>query len=232
MATYESIVRNLDTLTSSRRRILIKVLIISTISLRLSIPNNPPDTKTLDTRWLLARTIENLCVRNLYSEETLNVNEHPSEYAFQSEFAILFKNILSHVYPSLRYRVLVEAKEYVESDIRRQRLDLLIRDGSTLPTYGFELVVSASKTKFKNDIKRSQHYGKIHNCIMFMVNLCPNPILGSYFGESDEQFEDNDEDEKVEEYEEYEEYERVTVNPHVLQQNIVYSTVKTPEIEK
>jgi hypothetical protein len=39
---------------------------------------------------------------------------------------------------------------------------------------------------------------------MFMVNLCPKPTLGSYFGENDEQFEDNDEDEKAEEYEEYE----------------------------
>ncbi|GES81921.1 P-loop containing nucleoside triphosphate hydrolase protein [Rhizophagus clarus] len=251
MATYESIVRNLDTLTFSRRCILIKVLrfgtcqidlsnddakfllaegmifakrelpngfweieiaapilrslIISIIVLRLSIPNNPPNTKRLDPRWLLARTIENLCVRNLYSEETLNVNE----YAFQSEFAIVFKNVLGHAYADLRYRVLVEAKEYVEGDTRRQRLDLLIRDGYELPAFGFELVVSASKTNFKNNLKRSQRYGKIHNCIMFMVNLCPKPTLGSYFGENDDQVEDNDEDEKAEEYEEHEEHEEI-----------------------
>src|SRR4051812_3094606 len=133
-------------------------------------------------------SIQNLCVRNLYSEQTLNANEHPSEYAFQSEFAIVFRNILSHVYSSLRYRVLVEAKEHVKDDTRRQRLDLLIRDGDKLPAYGFELVVSASKKSFKNHIKRSQSYGKVHNCTMFMVNLCPKPTLGSYFGENDEQF--------------------------------------------
>ncbi|RGB22978.1 hypothetical protein C1646_677445 [Rhizophagus diaphanus] len=259
MATYQSIVRCIDTLSYSHRSILIKVLrfgtcaidisdesakfllaegmifakqelkngnwrteiaapilrslIISTIALQLSIPNNPPDINTLDPRWLLERTIENLCIRNLYSEETLNANEHPSEYAFQSEFSIVFKNILGKVYESLRYRVLVEAKEYEEGDTRRQRLDLLIRDGSELPSYGFELVVSASKANFKNHLKRSQHYGKIHNCTMFMVNLCPKPTLSSYFGENDEQFEDNDEDEKVEEYEEYEEHKEIAVNP-------------------
>jgi hypothetical protein len=51
---------------------------------------------------------------------------------------------------------------------------------------------------------------------MFMVNLCPKPTLGSYFGEDDEQFEDNDEDEEAEEYEEYEEHEEIgeiVVNP-------------------
>ena len=48
---------------------------------------------------------------------------------------------------------------------------------------------------------------------MFMVNLCPKPTLGSYFGENDEQFEDNDEDEKAEEYEEIEEIEEIAVNP-------------------
>ncbi|CAB4420631.1 unnamed protein product [Rhizophagus irregularis] len=231
MATYGSIVRNLDNLTHKHRSLLIKALrfgtlqtdinkkdakfllaeglifakrelpngnwqieiaapilrslIISTITLQISIPNNPPDITTLDPRWLLGRTIENLCIRNLYSGKTLNVNEHPSE-------------------------VLVEAKEYEEGDTRRQRLDLLVRDGSELPSYGFELVVSASKTNFKNHLKHSQHYGKIHNCTMFMVNLCPKPTLGSYFGENDEQFEDNDEDEKAEEYEEIEE---IAVNP-------------------
>jgi hypothetical protein len=93
----------------------------------------------------------------------------------------------------------------MEDDTRHQRLDILIRDGYELPTYGFELVISASKTNFKNHLKRSQHYRKIHNCTMFMVNLCPKPILGSYFGENDEQF---DEDEKAEKYEEYEEYKK------------------------
>ena len=38
---------------------ILRSLIISTIVLPdLSIPNDPPDTTTLDPRWFLARTIE------------------------------------------------------------------------------------------------------------------------------------------------------------------------------
>jgi hypothetical protein len=154
---------------------------------------------------------QNLCVRNLYSEQTLNANKRPSEYAFQSEFAIIFKNILEKVYSAKlpQYKVLVEAKEHVKGGTRRQRLDLLIRDGNTLPAYGFELVVSASKENFKNHIKRSQHYGKIHKCTMFMVNLCHKHTLSSYFGENDEQFKDDDDDEN--EYDDEDEYEGVSL---------------------
>ncbi|GBB85505.1 hypothetical protein RclHR1_01200019 [Rhizophagus clarus] len=134
---------------------------------------------------------QNLCVHNLYSEQTLNANKRPSEYAFQSEFAIIFKNILGKVYSAKlpQYKVLVEAKEHVKGGTRRQ----------------------PSNENFKNHIKRSQHYGKIYKCTMFMVNLCPKPILSSYFGENDEQFEDDDDDEYDDDDED--EYERVSLTP-------------------
>jgi hypothetical protein len=55
---------------------------------------------------------------------------------------------------------LVEAKNHVENDTRCQRLDLLIHDGTDLPKYGFEFVISASKTNFKNHINTDQNKEK------------------------------------------------------------------------
>ncbi|KAF9407339.1 hypothetical protein BGZ76_006130 [Entomortierella beljakovae] len=67
---------------------------------------------------------------------------------------------ITFVYPELLYKVLVEVKESDESDQRKQRLDILGRDGDSLPEYGFELVVAASETSFDDHCKRGEHYGE------------------------------------------------------------------------
>jgi hypothetical protein len=112
----------------------------------------------------------------------MNANGQPSEYAFQAEFVTIFKHLLLLAYADLKYRVLVEVKERDNSGNRRQRLDILVRDSSSLPAYGFELVVAASKEEFDDHCKRSQTYAKLHHCSMYMINLCTQPEMVEYFG--------------------------------------------------
>ena len=90
--------------------------------------------------------------------------------------------MLSRAYPELLYRVLPEVKECDENGQRRQHLDLLLHDGDQ-PAYGFELVVAASQTEFDEHCEHSYYYSKLHDCDMYMVNLCDNTHLTSYFGE-------------------------------------------------
>ena len=85
-------------------------------------------------------------------------------------------------YPLLQYKALVEVKERDEFGKRRQRLDILVHDGTSLPSYGFELVVSASEKIFDEHCERAEKYGKLHKCQMLMVNLCPKVGLHEYFG--------------------------------------------------
>ncbi|RUS13400.1 hypothetical protein BC937DRAFT_95383 [Endogone sp. FLAS-F59071] len=60
--------------------------------------------------------------------------------------------------------------------------DILIRDGTSLPSYGFELAVSANEKIFDEHCERAEKYGKLHKCQMLMVNLCPKVRLHGYFG--------------------------------------------------
>src|SRR5262249_52996640 len=76
-----------------------------------------------------------------------------------------------------------EVKEFDENGVRNQRLDILVRNGDSLPSYGFELVVAASKKEFDEHCERAEKYGKLHGCEMLMVNLCPKATLRDYFGE-------------------------------------------------
>ena len=112
----------------------------------------------------------------------MNVNGKPSEYAFQAEFVTVFNHLLLMTYANLNYRVLAEVKERNNNNDHRQRLDILVRDGSALPAYGFELVVSASKREFDDHCERSEIYAKLHRCSMYMVNLCTKSELDEYFG--------------------------------------------------
>ncbi|KAF9084896.1 hypothetical protein BGX27_003672, partial [Mortierella sp. AM989] len=121
-------------------------------NIRLSTP--VPDKDHLDPWWLLARTVENLCLWHLRSRQSLNADGNPSEYAFQSEFSTIFRHLVPLLYPELQYEVLVEVKERDESNQRKQRLDILVRDVEPLPAYGFELVVAASETSFDEHCER------------------------------------------------------------------------------
>ncbi|KAF9434868.1 hypothetical protein BGZ76_007268 [Entomortierella beljakovae] len=77
---------------------------------------------------------------------------------------------------------MVEVKERDVAGNRSQRLDILVCNGNTLPAFGFELVVAATKEQFDEHCMRAEQYGKLHNCQMFMVNLCPKAKLSRYFG--------------------------------------------------
>ena len=134
------------------------------------------------SNWL--PTLQHLHIQHIFSPETSNANQQPSEYAFQAEFTAVFKQLLSQAYPHLGYRVLPEAKRTNENGRDRQRLDILLRDGGQ-PAYGFELLVATSVRDFDNHLSRSRKYSVLHNCaICFMVNLCTDEKLVGYFGES------------------------------------------------
>jgi len=131
-------------------------------------------------KWLIARTIENLAIQHIFAKETRNANGQPSEYALQMEVVAIFKQLLSQAYPTLGYHVLPEAKECDENGRRRQRLDILVRDGKE-PAYGFELLVEANKSVFNDHYQRSAHYGQIHGCSMIMMHFTSGKLC-SYFG--------------------------------------------------
>ncbi|RUS24135.1 hypothetical protein BC938DRAFT_474061, partial [Jimgerdemannia flammicorona] len=156
------------------RSLMLFSIILPTIRLSQSVPNE----RKLDSQWLLTHTIENLCILHIYSPQTLKADENPSEYAFQSEFAAVFGNLVSSAYPLLRYETLVEVKEHDEFGCL-----ILVRNGESLPSYGFELVVAVSKIEFDEHCVRAEKYGKRHSCQMFMVNFCPKIMLRKYFGE-------------------------------------------------
>ncbi|RUS24083.1 hypothetical protein BC938DRAFT_474152 [Jimgerdemannia flammicorona] len=163
---------------------ILRSLILSSITIpQIGLSQSVPDEKKLDPQWLLARTIESLCLRHLCSPQALNADKNPSEYAFQSEFVTVFRNLIPSAYPLLRYKILVEVKERDEDGVRNQRLDILVRNGNSLPSYGFELVVAASKKEFDEHCARAEKYGELQGCEMFMINLCPKVMLREYFGE-------------------------------------------------
>ncbi|CAG8461821.1 11604_t:CDS:2 [Ambispora leptoticha] len=135
------------------RSLMLSSIVIPTLRLSQSVP----DGEKLDLQWLSARTIENLCIRHLYSPQTLNADKNPAEYALQSEFVTIFRNLVPLAYPLLQYKILVEVKE---------------RDEHSVP----------SKTDFDEHCDRAEKYGKIHKCQMFMVNLCLKVTLCEYFG--------------------------------------------------
>ncbi|CAG8635326.1 8917_t:CDS:2, partial [Paraglomus occultum] len=161
---------------------LLRSMMLSHISgPRVDLAENVPDVNVLDAQWLLERTIENLSIQHIFSEQTANANSYPSDYAFQFEFITVFKCLLSRAHPHLLYRVLPEAKEFDEDGRWHQRLDILLRNGNQ-PAYGFELVVAASRTEFDKHCVRANEYGRNHSCSMYMVNLCANEKLAGYFG--------------------------------------------------
>ncbi|CAG8528288.1 3952_t:CDS:2, partial [Paraglomus brasilianum] len=146
------------------------------------------DAKELDPQWLLARVIENLYIHHLYDSKVLDADRNPSEYAFQSEFATIIRNLLPLAYPLLQYKTLVEVKERDKEECSKkdckQQLDLLIRNGSILTSYGFELVIAASTSEkeFDKHCEHAEEFRRLHDCQMFMVNLCPKVTLREYFG--------------------------------------------------
>ncbi|POG82160.1 hypothetical protein GLOIN_2v964571 [Rhizophagus irregularis DAOM 181602=DAOM 197198] len=130
---------------------------ISTPEISLSV--RVPDSKTIDPKWLLERTIESL-----------------------------IKPPVTQSYPSHLYRALPEVKEYDNNDSGdpRLRLDILLKDCFPNPAYGYELVVTATKKVFDDHVKRAKHYSKLHNCSsMYLVHLCniENDKLSDYFGQ-------------------------------------------------
>jgi len=131
-------------------------------------------------------SIQNLYIHHLYDSKVLDADRNPSEYAFQSEFATIIRNLLPLAYPLLQYKTLVEVKERNKEECGKkdckQRLDLLIRNGFTLTSYGFELVIAASEKEFDEHCECAKEFGRLHDCQMFMVNLCPKVTLCEYFG--------------------------------------------------
>lgn len=121
-------------------------------------------------------------MQHIFTEKTSNANGTPSEYSFQAEFVTTFKSILGSAYPQLLYRVLPEVKERDDNGNRRRRLDILICD-STLPKYGFELVVAADQANFDKHMENAHDYGDLHGCQMYLINLCTDDSLTDYFGD-------------------------------------------------
>ncbi|RGB29102.1 hypothetical protein C1646_714278 [Rhizophagus diaphanus] len=160
---------------------------ISTPEISLSV--RVPDSKTIDPKWLLERTIENLPIQHTFTKKVLNkTTSEPSEYAFQTVFISILKQLLAQSYPNHLYRVLPEVKEYDNNDSGdpRLRLDILLKDSFPNPAYGYELVVTATKKVFDDHVKRTKHYSKLHNCSsMYLVHLCniENDNLSDYFGQ-------------------------------------------------
>jgi hypothetical protein len=123
-----------------------------------------------------------MAIRHVFADQAANSNGQPSEYTFQMEFVVIIRRLLAVAYPRLFYRVISEAKERDECGNRRRRLDILLRDGSSLPRYGFELVVEATHSAFDEHCRRADYYRKLHDCSMLVVNLCAQNILSGYFG--------------------------------------------------
>ncbi|CAG8434858.1 12886_t:CDS:1 [Ambispora gerdemannii] len=70
--------------------------------------------------------------------------------AFQAEFIIVLKHILSLAYITVFYRVLPEFKERDRNGNRRQRLHILLRHGNL----SLELAVAANRKYFNKHYKR------------------------------------------------------------------------------
>ncbi|CAG8595524.1 1377_t:CDS:2 [Ambispora gerdemannii] len=129
----------------------------------------PPNTDRLDVRWLLDHAIKNMAVQHVFADQATNFNGQPSEYTFQVEFNITIRRLLAVAYPRLFYRVISEAKERDECGM------------AALPRYGFELV-EATHGVFDEHCRRADYYRKLHDCSMFVVNLCAQNILSGHFG--------------------------------------------------
>ncbi|PKY54549.1 hypothetical protein RhiirA4_448052 [Rhizophagus irregularis] len=155
----------------------------------ISLSMRVPDSKTIDPKWLLERTIENLPIQHIFTKKVLNkTTGEPSEYAFQTVFISILKQLLAQSYPSHLYRALPEVKEYDNNDSGDPCLclDILLKDGFPNPAYGYELVVTATKKVFDDHVKHAKHYSKLHNCSsMYLVHLCniENDKLSDYFGQ-------------------------------------------------
>ena len=131
--------------------------------------------------------IKNLPIQHIFTKKVLNkTTGEPSEYAFQTVFISILIKLLSKAYGKL-YRALPEVKEY-DDDLGdpRLRLDILLKNSFPSPTYGYELVVAATKGVFDEHVKRAEYYSKLHNChSMYLVHLCniDGFKLKNYFGE-------------------------------------------------
>jgi len=106
-------------------------------------------------------SIQNLAFQHIYTSQTANANGLPSEYSFQAEFITILKQLLSRVYPHLLYRVLPEVKVCDRWGKQRGRLDILLRD-TNQPSYGFELLVEATKEEFDDHRARAKVYAKFY----------------------------------------------------------------------
>jgi hypothetical protein len=122
-------------------------------------------------------------VQHIFPKQTRNVTSTPSEYSFQAEFVTVVKHLLGSAYPDLLYRVLPEVKERHDDGNRRRRLDILICD-TNMPRYGFELVVAADQANFDKHMDNANEYGELHNCKMYLINLCARKDLTNYFGKA------------------------------------------------
>ncbi|CAG8627555.1 10350_t:CDS:2 [Acaulospora morrowiae] len=125
----------------------------------------------------------NLSVQHIFAKQTRNVASKPSEYSFQAEFVTVIKNLLGSAYPDLLYRVPPEVKECHDNGNWRRRLDILMCD-TNLPRYGFELVVAADQANFDKHMDNADEYGELHNCKMYLINLCTREDLTNYFGKT------------------------------------------------
>ncbi|CAG8735507.1 3658_t:CDS:2 [Cetraspora pellucida] len=141
----------------------------------------PLCTRKVDTRWLIENVVQHIAVQHVFIQQALNIDNNPSEYAFQAEFTSILKYLLSTVYPDLQYRVIVEAKDKDASENRLKRLDIFMR-GHNQPSYGFELTKEAGKKKFDEHVDRACCYRDLHKCHMYMINLCTSDKLSDYFG--------------------------------------------------
>ncbi|CAB4401483.1 unnamed protein product [Rhizophagus irregularis] len=91
---------------------ILRTIMLSSIRGPNIVPSSlPTNADHIDPKWLLARTIKNLSIHNIFHEKTFNANNEPSEYSFQAEFLSVFKQLISIAYPSLEYCVLPEVKE-------------------------------------------------------------------------------------------------------------------------
>ncbi|CAG8695289.1 10515_t:CDS:2, partial [Funneliformis caledonium] len=105
----------------------------------------PPNTDNLDVRWLMDHAIKNMAIQHVFADQAANSNGQPSEYTFQIEFVIIC-HLLAH-------------------------LDILLRDGSSLPQYGFELVVEATHSAFDEYCRRVTPVHVIYDVQKGLVEL-------------------------------------------------------------
>ncbi|CAG8569935.1 2532_t:CDS:2 [Ambispora gerdemannii] len=108
-----------DVLIQCAAPILRNIMLYQITGPNIDLSKSPKSVKaqTIDAKWMLERTIENLSIQHIFTDKTSNSGGEPSECAFQAEFITVMKNLLSTAYPKLLYRVLPEVKEYDDDGI-------------------------------------------------------------------------------------------------------------------